>query len=457
MLAYAWIWVPALLAVLALLVQGTLSYLETALIGARRSRLPQVATGPALRAAEEMLDNPVPFDTASHVTNTVCEAVTYASAAVFGVAEAARREAWPDPLPATSSAFALEIIRHAVPWVALAVLGSVVCVLLFGEALPKLLATRAPEQILVRRAGFMRLYGVLLSPVVQVLRSTGRVVSRMCRIDPDTSGPAARTEEEIKIIVGGSAEEGVIEEEEKELIHSIFDFTETPARQVMVPRIEIHGICADATLQDAARVLLEEGHSRLPVYEGTLDKIVGLVYAKDLIRHLLDGRCDMPVRETTREPFFVPESKKLDELLAEFRSHRTQMAIVVDEFGGTAGLVTLEDVLEEIVGEIQDEYDAEEPSVQEIEPGVYVVDARLALDDVNEELHLDLPAGESETLGGFVYDLFGRPPQAGEEVTSDGLRFIAEATDGPRLLKVRVVTGNPRSPADRASESPSPS
>src|SRR5262249_26920197 len=169
MLAYAWIWVPALLAVLALLLQGFLSYLETALIGARRSRLPQVAHGPTLQAVEELLDSPAPFDTASHVTSTLCEAVAYAAAAVFGVAVAAHREDWPDPLPATSSAFALEIIRHAVPWVALAVLLSVVCVLLFGEALPKLLATRAPEQILARYAPFMRFYGMLLGPAVQVL------------------------------------------------------------------------------------------------------------------------------------------------------------------------------------------------------------------------------------------------------------------------------------------------
>ena len=152
----------------------------------------------------------------------------------------------------------------------------------------------------------------------------------------------------------------------------------------------MHGIEADAPLEEAAAVILDEGHSRIPVYEETLDTIIGILYAKDLIRHLLEQGRSIPVRELVRQPFFVPESKKLHDLLREFRQHHTQIEIVVDEFGGTAGLVTLEDVLEEIVGEIQDEYDVEEPAIQDEGPGVHLVDARLPIDDVNEVLDLQL-------------------------------------------------------------------
>ncbi len=432
----SWVWIAAVAVGMALVLQALLSALETALISARRSRLCQCAGGneARLKRAEAILDQPSAFETAGHVTETICEAITYSGAALIGIGIAAQTT----PHQATSVHLWRALLRQAVPTVILSLLLAVLAVLLLGEALPKTLATRAPERILLRWAGFMQAYSTALAPAVYLVRWIGRVAGRLLDIRPDPAARAARTEEEIKMIVGGSAEEGEIEEEEKEMIHSIFDFTESVARQIMVPRIQIHGIEADATLEEAVSVILESGHTRLPVYEGTLDQIEGILHAKDLMRQLFQEERQASVRHLVRPAYFVPETKKLDELLADFRRQRAQLAIVVDEFGCTAGLVTLEDVLEEIVGEIQDEYDEEEPAIRAIEPGTSVVDAHLTIDDVNEELDLDLPPGDYETLGGLVYDLFGRPPEVGERVTFNGVSFTVEETDGPRLVKIRV-------------------
>jgi len=263
--------------------------------------------------------------------------------------------------------------------------------------------------------------------------------------DAQLTSRAAHSEEEIKLLVEGSAEEGVLEEEEKEMIHSVFEFADKVARQVMVPRIDLTGVSVETRLEDVVRESMESGHSRLPVYEGTLDSIVGVVHVKDLLPHLMAQSRETPVRDLMRDPYFIPEGKRLGELLQEFRRSKSQMAVVVDEFGGTSGLVTVEDVLEEIVGEIEDEYDEEEHPGAEVSASgdETIVDARMTLDDVNEELHLELPHGDYETLGGFVFSLFGRPPEAGERVAWGNLEFVAEALDGLRLQKIRILNRPP--------------
>ena len=234
------------------------------------------------------------------------------------------------------------------------------------------------------------------------------------------------------------------------MIHSIFDFTDTVARQVMVPRIDMDSVSVEQTVDEVVRQALQTGHSRLPVHEGTLDNVVGVVHVKDLLPCLVDGDRHGSVRPMMRDPYFVPEGKKIDELLQEFRTHKSQLAIVVDEFGGTSGLVTVEDVLEEIVGEIEDEYDVEQHPAAEISAtgeGA-IVDARMLIDDVNEQLKLGVPEGDYETLGGFVFSLFGRPPSVGERISYNNLEFVAEAMDGMRLLKIRVLTNEPPATAD---------
>src|SRR5579884_1695306 len=223
------------------------------------------------------------------------------------------------------------------------------------------------------------------------------------------------------------------------MIHSIFEFGDTLVREVMRPRIDIVAIPAEATINEALGLIMEHGHSRLPVYEGSVDHIVGVVYIKDLLPAIRQGRLDQPVREVSRPPFFVPETKKVNDLFKELQRRKVSMAIVLDEYGGTAGLVTMEDLLEEIVGEIQDEYDLEEKPIQLIDDRTAVVNARTPIHEVNEALDLQLPSEDVDTIAGLVYTLFGRVPAQGEAVTVDGTELRVEKTLGQRITKVRIT------------------
>jgi len=247
------------------------------------------------------------------------------------------------------------------------------------------------------------------------------------------------TEEEIKTIVDAGEEGGAIEVEEKKMIFSIFELGDTLVREVMVPRIDICAFDERQTLDHVADVLLEAGHSRAPVYRGNIDKVVGIVYVKDLLRALRQGRQAEPVSAILRPALFVPEAKKADELLAELQARRIHMAVVVDEYGGTAGLVTLEDLVEEIVGEIRDEYDAtEEAAFQVVHDGEFLFSGRIDLDEVNELTGARLPKEISDTLGGFVSGRLGRVPSPGDVVEAGGLRLVVEQSSGRSILKVRA-------------------
>ncbi|MBI3912135.1 MAG: HlyC/CorC family transporter [Armatimonadetes bacterium] len=431
-----WIWVAVLAFALAVAGQALLSYWETAVINARRSRLVQMADEHSrrARAAEALLEHSERFETAAHAAETITEAVAYSAAVAAGLAIVIAARPM-DP--------AKDVLLPGLPAVVIGLLIAVPIVLLFGQTIPKAWATRAPERAVLLWLPLIRGFTLAMAPVVLLLGGMARVFARAAGAQPNIATRAAHTEEEIKFLVEGSAEEGVLEEEEKEMIHSIFEFTETVARQVMVPRTSMKCLPADATVDQAVDLILREGHSRIPIYEETVDRIIGVIHAKDLLPYLREGKGDTPVRALMREPFFVPEGKKIDELLREFRAAHTQMAIVVDEFGGTSGLVTLEDVLEEIVGEIQDEYDVEEAPVQPVDEHTAIVDARLSISDVNEALGLSLPEEEYDTLGGLVFGLFGRMPAVGEQVSLNGVDFVVERTDGHRLLKIRVVRHHP--------------
>ncbi len=247
------------------------------------------------------------------------------------------------------------------------------------------------------------------------------------------------TEEAIMTMVDAGEEGGVIEEEEKAMIFSIFHLGDTLAREIMVPRIDILAFEENTTLREAADALLASGHSRAPVYSGSIDNVIGLLYAKDLLGAWRDGRQEAKVRDLLRPAHFVPEAKKVDELLAEMQSNRVHMAIVVDEYGGTAGLVTIEDIVEEILGEIQDEYDVgEELPYSRLPDGSVVFKGQVTIDDVNEVLQTRLPEDVSETLGGLVFSRLGRVPAAGETVEVDGVRLTVEVVTGRRIRKVRA-------------------
>lgn len=247
------------------------------------------------------------------------------------------------------------------------------------------------------------------------------------------------TEDDLKTWVESEQEAGGLEREERQMIYSIFQFGDTLAREIMVPRMDVLALEADTPLPQAVEAFLQSGHSRLPVYEDEIDNIIGLLYAKDLLRLMSSGADKADLRPLLRPAYFVPDTKKADALLTEMQAQRIHLAIVVDEYGGMAGIVTLEDIIEEIIGEIQDEYDSgEEELVEQVRPGEYLFQARIDLEDVNEIMGSRLQKIESDTLGGFLYDSFGRIPHVGESIQTEGLLLTIEQVSGRRIRRVRV-------------------
>ena len=258
------------------------------------------------------------------------------------------------------------------------------------------------------------------------------------------------TEEEIRTMADVAANEDVIEREERELIHSIFEFGDTVVREVMLPRPDMVVVDADATIESAIELAIEGGFSRLPACEGTSDNIVGLVYLKDLVARAHTGEGGAPVRTSLRPAVFVPEQKRVAELLRDMQSKHFHMAIVIDEYGDTAGLVTMEDLLEEIVGEIADEYDVVAPAIEHLPDGSLRVPGRTPIDEVSEELGVELPDTEWDTVGGLVFNLLGHVPEVGERVRFESLELVTEQVDGLRIASVLIH----RAPDDAIGDGP---
>ncbi|HEX6400769.1 MAG TPA: hemolysin family protein [Actinomycetota bacterium] len=250
------------------------------------------------------------------------------------------------------------------------------------------------------------------------------------------------SEEEIRSMAEVGHEEGSIDEGEKELIHSIFEFGDTIVREVMVPRPDIVAIEDDKTLRDVQDLVLRRGFSRIPVYHESLDEVKGVVFAKDVLKALHQGKRDMPLSEIVRDAHYVPESKKVADLLKEMQQEKFHQALVYDEHGSVTGIVALEDLLEELVGEIVDEYDREEPEVLELADGTYRVSGKASIDDVNELLGMELPDEEWDTVAGLMLELLGRMPEKGEETTFRGLSLKADRVQGRRIASV-VITRTP--------------
>ena len=226
--------------------------------------------------------------------------------------------------------------------------------------------------------------------------------------------------------------------EKEEMIRGVFTLSETTVKEVMVPRIDVAFVSLAMNRDEVMEKVADSGHSRLPVYRDTIDNVVGMLYAKDLLPYLRQGRSDVPLKNILRQAYFIPETKKASDLLPDLQQRRVHMAVVVDEYGGVAGLVTIEDLLEEIVGEIQDEYDVEEPYVEFVSDTEYVFDARVDLDDLNRLMDVSLPTGDSDTLGGFIYTELGKVPTVGDQVAFDNMDFTVESVAGRRIKKVRV-------------------
>ncbi len=287
-----------------------------------------------------------------------------------------------------------------------------------------------------RMTPFTRALMFLLTPFVLLpLMSSGEVETT-----PETTGPLAITEDDLKVMVNAGQQEGLFEPEEQMMIYSIFDLGNRLAREIMIPRIDVLALDVETELAEAIDALIKSGYSRVPVYVETVDNILGLLYAKDLLTVWREGNKIESLRELLRPAYFVPEAKKVDELLTELQGQRVHMAIVVDEYGGVAGVVTLEDIVEEILGEIQDEYDdAEESPYEELSTNEFIFLGRVDLDDFNEIVHAELPKEDADTLGGYIYSRLGRVPTAGESVEVDNMQLTVEQVIGRRIRKVRVL------------------
>ncbi len=291
------------------------------------------------------------------------------------------------------------------------------------------------------------LYGITVFPPMRILSSSLIGLANVLLPGRGLKEGPFVTEEDLRAMADVAADEDAIESEERRLIHSIFEFGDTVVREVMLPRPDMIAIEADATVEEAIERAIEGGFSRIPAFEDTSDNIVGLVYLKDLVRRARSGEGSRPVRASLRPAVFVPEQKRVAELLREMQAKQFHMAIVIDEHGGTAGLVTLEDLLEEIVGEITDEYDVEGPSVEHLPDGTLRVPGRCSIDDLSEELDMELPDTEWDTVGGLVFNLLGHVPEEGEAVGFQGLEFRTERVQGRRIVSV-VITRTTAAPKD---------
>jgi putative hemolysin len=323
--------------------------------------------------------------------------------------------------------------------------------ILFGELVPKTLALAHAERYALLLGRPIELMGVLLRPIVSFLTWATHVITRMLGVRgvPDE----AITSEELRILVERGGEQGTIEAEEEQMIGGVLELGERRVHEVMVARVDIVALPHDAPLDTIVETIVSEGHSRIPVYDGSIDNIIGILYAKDLLPYLVGDDRTPSIRSLLRTPLFVPESMLVDDLLHSLQGRRVHLAVVLDEHGGTAGLVTIEDLIEEIVGEIQDEYDEEEPLIVALSDESARVDGRTPVDDLMDHFGTSLDGEDREqfdTVGGLIYHHIGGVPHVGDTVSVDGLVLTVEATDGRRVRMVHVL----RTSDEAAGESP---
>ena len=310
-------------------------------------------------------------------------------------------------------------------------------IVIFCEILPKNIAIAHKEAVLSFFLPLLRLCSVVLSPVVFLVQHSVWAVGRLFGLRLDTFKPFV-TREDVEIIVHASGESGALEEDERKMIHGVISFEETRVSEVMVARTDMMTFSSETTVAGASGLFLESGHSRVPIYEKDLDKITGMLYAKDLLGPLCRGMLDAPVSTLQRKPLFIPETIKTDEAFEIMKKEQIHIAIVVDEYGGTAGLVTLEDLLEEIVGDIQDEYDDETPDVLEEKSGVYLVQGYVNLEDLSDTLDYPFEFDDVDTVAGMLLTLCGNFPQEGESIVYGPWKISAVEVVEHRILQVRI-------------------
>jgi putative hemolysin len=427
-----------LLAVL-LIVLGNAFFVaaEYALVTARRSRLHELARRGVRRAriALRIMDSPVRF------IGTVQLGITGFSIALGAVGEPIV-ERWIDgPLSHGVSfllAFSLVTYMHVT----------------LGELVPKAIALTKNESTALWVALPVEAVFLITYPLVWFLQASANAVTRLFGIEPAPAGVVAHTEEDIRMIVAQAGETGVVEKMEQELLYKVFDFADKEAHEVMVPRPEVVAISVDLPPEECLAAIIDSPYTRYPAYRGSLDEIVGILHVRDLFSALYaKGIEGVVIEELLRPPFLVPETKDLAALLAEFRQTKQHMAIVVDEYGAMQGIVTLEDLLEEIVGDIADEYDLPDESIEQIDERRIRIHGTFPIDDFNEQFEVEMPQDDYHTLGGFVFGELGRAPEQGAEVVWNGLQFRVVEVDGARIerLEVEFLEDGERAPAPAES------
>lgn len=413
----------SILLIVLLSLSAFMSGSETALMGLSRIRRAQLVEEehPRIEAVEKLLENPQRFLITVLVTDTLLNVAAAVSITAF--------------VARTFDSYVIAIATGAAAFLLLS----------FGEIAPKAFAASNAEKWALRVAPTFLALQRALWPIVRGYELLTQAMFRSMGARGQRAQNLLRSEEEIKTIIALGAEEGVLEEKEENMLHSVIEFSQTQAREIMVPRIDMVAVPGDAHLDHIKAFALDSGFSRVPVYQGTVDNVIGILYVKDLLLHYVEKKPgNVPVRELMREAFFVPESKKLDDLLSDMREKRVHVAIVIDEFGGTAGMLTLEDVIEEIVGDIFDEYDLRTDPVRKLDPVTAVVDARTHVADVNAALDLEIPEGDGyDTVAGYTYAQLGRLAKEGEVVHGPGFDMVVEKVTNRRVLRVRVVRHEP--------------
>ncbi|MEO5703402.1 MAG: hemolysin family protein [Candidatus Limnocylindrales bacterium] len=406
---------------------------EIALVSVRRSRIDQLVEqgSSGARRVRKLLDDPGRFLAVSQIGLTFIGFFASAFAAISLV----------DGLASLFQGAGME--AGAAGGTALIIVTIILALftIVFAELIPKSIALASPERFALALSRPIDVIARLLGPIVTILSGLTRWVARS--IGVDINQEAQISADELRLIVERGGEQGVLEAEEEQMINAVIELGERRVHEVMIPRVAIAALSADGTFEEAIDLVVEVGHSRIPVYRESIDEIVGILYAKDLLPYLKADAGPRPaLRKLLRPPVLVPESMTIDDLLHELQRRKVHIAIVLDEYGGTAGLVTIEDLLEEIVGEIQDEYDVEEPMVVRLSDNEARVDGRADVDELLELFDLDLKledAEEYDTVGGLMYHRVGGVPSPGDSIDVDGLRLTVETTDGRRVGKVLVT------------------
>ncbi|HSM33322.1 MAG TPA: hemolysin family protein [Anaerolineae bacterium] len=409
---------------------------EIALVTVRRSRIRQLTDEGDRRARRvaRMIERP------GRLLATIQLAITFIgflAAAFAGASIAGQLADWfrqVGPLSTSADILALLIVTLIVSLVTI----------VFGELVPKTLALAHAERYSLVLARPVEAFGVILAPLVWLLTTATHLVTRVLGVR-DVSDEAI-TSEELRILVERGTEQGTIEAEEEQMIGAVLELGDQRAHEVMVARVDMVALAVDASLSEIVETIVSEGHSRIPVYEHNIDNIIGMLYAKDLLPYLVGEDRPPSIRRLLRTPLFVPESMLVDDLLRSLQRRRVHIAVVLDEHGGTAGLITIEDLLEEIVGEIQDEYDEEEPMIVSLGDVEARIDGRADVDDMLEHFGTSLDGDDQEefdTIGGLVYHHIGGVPAVGDTVEVGRLKLTVEATDGRRVKTVHVVYAPP--------------